>query len=104
MDPADVLRSNFANLAEVTTDPLWLANQLFSGGILSNHIRNELETSSMPTYNKATKLWSETLTVVKHEGNPTQTLLKVCHVMKKRQELAHVAKSMIAQLGLNGEN
>ena len=99
MDPSDVLRSNFASLAEVTTDPLWLANRLFSGGILSNHIRKELETSNMPTYNKATKLWSEILTAVKHQGNPTQTLLTVCHVMKKRQELAHIANSVISQLG-----
>ena len=103
IDPASVLRLYSAKLAEATIDPLWLADQLFSEGILGHHIKHELETTEKPAFEKATKLWGEVMTAVEHSGNPTQTLLTVCHVMKQRRELVSLAKSMISQVGPQGK-
>ena len=102
-DPASVFRLYSPMLADATKDPLWLANQLFGEGILDYHIKDELETTDKPSYEKATRLWGAVMIVVKHDGNPTQTLLTVCHVMKQCQELARLADSMISQLGPQGE-
>ena len=101
VDPEEVLRLNFARLVDATTtDPLWLANQFFSEGILSYQIKNELETTNISSYEKASKLWNA---IMRHQGSLTHNLFTVCHVMKQRQELSHLANDMINQLGLQGE-
>ena len=98
-----ILHLNFALLAEATTDPLWLADQLFSEGILSYQIKVDLETN-MSSYDKTSKLWTAVMTAVKHQRNSTQTLLTVCHVMKQRLEQTRLADRMISQLGVQSEN
>ena len=103
IDPASVLRLNFATLVEATPHPVWLANQLFGEGILDYQIQNELETTDKSSFDKATRLWSAVMTAVKHQRNPTQTLLTVCRVIKQRRELAPLADSMISQLKPQGE-
>ena len=98
-EPASILQVNFGTLAEATTEPLWLADQFYSEGILDYYTKNELETTDKPSYDKATRLWAAVMTAVKHHENPKQTLHTVCHVMKQRRELAELADSMISQLG-----
>ena len=100
-----LLRLFSAKLAEATVDPVWLADQLCSEGIVDRQIKRDLlTTSGMSDDEKSIKLWSQISTAVKLHPDPKQVLLNVCYVMKQRTELKQLAESLIMQLKPDGEH
>ena len=98
-DPVSIIRSYSSKLAEATLDPVWLANELCSEGLLDTQTRNDLtSTVGVSAYNKAVELWSRIEVIVKIHENPDQALLTVCNVMKQRTELAPLAQAMSSLL------
>ena len=100
-----VIRLYTSKLAEATLDPVWLANELCSEGLLDTQTRNDLSsTGGVSAYNKAVELWSRIEVIVKFHENPDQALLTVCNVMKQRTELAPLAQTMLPRLREQGIN
>ena len=104
-DPESIICSHSSKLADATLDPVWLASELCSKGLLDTRTRNDLiTTTGVSAHNKAVQLWSQIETIVKVQENPRQALLTVCNVMKKRAELAPLAQAMTSQLIPQGKN
>ena len=104
-DSESIFRLYLSKLAEATVDPVWLANELSSEGLLNAQTRNDLiTTTGVSAHNKAIQLWSQIETIVKFHENPRRALLTVCNVMKQRAELAPLAKTIISQLMPHGKN
>ena len=100
-----LLQVHLAQLAEATVDPVWLADQLCSEGIVDRQIKRDLlTTSGMSDDEKSIRLWSRISTAVKLHSDPKQVLLNVCYIMKQRTELKQLAASMIRQLKPDGEH
>ena len=100
-----VIRLYTSKLAEATLDPVWLANELCSEGLLDTQTRNDLSsTGGVSAYDKAVELWSRIEVIVKFQENPDQALLTVCNVMKQRTELAPLAQAMMPRLREQGIN
>ena len=98
-DPVSLLRLYSAQLAEATLDPVWLADQLCSEGIIDMQIQRDLSTTSgMSVDEKSIQLWRRIATAIKFHPDPKQVLLNVCYIMKQRTELRHLAASLISQL------
>ena len=98
-DPVSIIRSYSSKLAEATLDPVWLANELCSEGLLDTQTRDDLSsTGGVSAYNKAVQLWRRIEVIVKFHENPDQALLTVCNVMKQRTELAPLAQAMSSLL------
>ena len=100
-----LLRVHLAQLAEATVDPVWLADQLCSEGIVDRQIKRDLlTTSGMSDDEKSIRLWSRISTAVKLHPDPKQVLLNVCYIMRQRTELKQLAASLIRQLKPDGEH
>ena len=70
-----LIRLYLSKLAEATVDPVWLANELSSEGLLNAQTRNDLiTTTGVSAHNKAIQLWSQMETIVKVQENPRQAL------------------------------
>ena len=96
---------HLAQLAEATVDPVWLADQLCSEGIVDRQIKRDLlTTSGMSDDEKSIRLWSRISTAVKLHPDPKQVLLNVCYIMKQHTELKQLAASLIRQLKPDGEH
>ena len=95
-DPAEsIIRLYLSKLAEATLDPVWLASELSSEGLLDTQTRNDLQsTDGVSAYNKAVQLWNRIETIIKFHENPRRALFTVCNVMKQRVELAPLAQAM----------
>ena len=91
-----VIRSYSSKLAEATQDPVWLANELCSEGLIGTLTRDGLlSTGGESAYDKAFQLWRRIEVIVKFHENPDQALLTVCNVMKQQTELAPLAQAMM---------
>ena len=102
-DSESIIRSYSSKLAEATVDPVWLANELSSEGLLDTQTRNDLQSiDGVSAYDKAVQLWNRIRVIVKFQENPRQALLTVCNVMKQRAELAPLAQAMTLQLKPHG--
>ena len=102
-DPESILQVHLAQLAEATVDPVWLADQLCSEGIVDRQIKRELlTTSGVSDDEKSIRLWSRISTAVNSHPDPKQVLLNVCYIMRQRTELKQLAASMIMQLKPDG--
>ena len=100
-----VIRLYLSKLAEATLDPVWLANELSSEGLLNTQARVDLlSIDGVSAYDKAVKLWNRIEVIIKVHENPRQALLTVCNVMKQRAELASLAQAMTLQLMPHGKN
>ena len=101
-----VIRLYSSKLAEATTlDPVWLASELCSEGLLDTQARDDLlSTGGVSGYNKALQLWRRIEVIVKFHENQYQALLTVCNVMKQRTELAPLAQAMMPRLREQGIN
>ena len=73
-DSESIIRSYSSKLAEATVDPVWLANELSSEGLLDTQTRNDLQSiDGVSAYDKAVQLWNRMEShSVKFQENPRQ--------------------------------
>ena len=102
-NPESLLQSYSARLAEATVDPIWLADNLCSKGIIDRPTKDEILSTNVSTNEKAIKLWNRVSIAVKYQADPTKALLQVCEVLRERVPLNLLANRMILQLTPQGK-
>ena len=85
----------------MVSDPNRLANDLWSVGLISNVVKdNIISTPSVPRYEKTSKLLNEVQRSLKINKNP-EPLISLCRVLidQKNSVMSMICKTMMKELG-----
>ena len=84
--PHDIVKSHLPTLVRATTNPIRLANDLFSANLISDSVKNRvLTTSGLSQYDKSSILLEEFLRYLSI-FNDRQTLASFCHVLNTQDD------------------
>ena len=101
LTPFNILKRHFSEILDVVSDPNRLANDLWSVGLISNVVKdNIISTPSVPRYEKTSKLLNEVQRSLKINKNP-ETLISLCRVLidQKNSVISMICKTMMKELG-----
>ena len=94
-----VFRKNYADLASAITDPVCIANQLYSKNLITTETKDRVHTPQVAALEKAIIILNAIEPLFRPDvSSSSQTLLTVCDVMRTYPALRELADNMAAEL------